>query len=237
MSLNNIELGDWIVSELYRDTLLATEARPGAGPSVKPIPPSATAPAQSTRPPAGNTPAPGASIASIPAQGANANFPLATSAPAGDTQTSASGKSSPASPPPGTTVPGYKFLGNNRRNITILVQSPGSAFLPDDQLAFLTKMLEACRMNMGDVAIVNLATAPVNIALLKQQLRPAILLLFGMEPVAIKLPMNFPVFKIQAYDACTYLSAPSLEDLVRPGDENKLLKSKLWMCLKTIFEI
>ena len=167
MSLNNIELGDLIVSELYRDSLLATEARPGT-------------------------------------------------------------------PPP---APGYKFLGNNRRKITILVLSPGVAFLPDDQLAFLTKMLEACRMNIGDVAIVNQATAPVTITTLKQQLQPATLLLFGMEPVDIRLPMNFPAFKIQAYDECTYLCAPSLAELVRPGDESKLLKSKLWMCLKTIFEI
>jgi len=49
--------------------------------------------------------------------------------------------------------------------------------------------------------------------------------------------MEFPVFKIQAYDQCTYLTAPSLEELVRPGDEGKLLKSKLWVCLKTLFEI
>jgi hypothetical protein len=49
--------------------------------------------------------------------------------------------------------------------------------------------------------------------------------------------MDFPVFKIQAYDQCTYLPAPSLEELVRPGDEGKLLKSKLWVCLKTLFAI
>jgi hypothetical protein len=209
MSLNNIELGDLIVSELYRDSLLATEAKPGTGPSAKAI--SSSAPPKST-PDAPRVPGPGPSGSTTPA-----GSPLVSNTPA--------------------SAPGYKFLGNNRRKITILVQSPGSAFLPDDQLAFLTKMLEACKMNMGDVAIVNQATAPVNITVLKQQLHPAILLLFGMEPVDIKLPMNFPVFKIQEYDACTYLSAPSLEELVRPGDENKLLKSKLWMCLKTIFEI
>jgi hypothetical protein len=58
-----------------------------------------------------------------------------------------------------------------------------------------------------------------------------------MEPVDIRLPMNFPAFKIQDYDGCTYLCSSSLEELVRPGDESKLLKSKLWVCLKTIFGI
>jgi len=143
----------------------------------------------------------------------------------------------PAPVPPPAATGTYKFLGSNQQKIGILVQSPGAAFLPDEQLSVLTKMLEACRMNIGDVAIVNQATAPVTITAIKQQLQPATLLLFGMEPVDIRLPMNFPAFKIQAYDECTYLCAPSLEELVKPGDESKLIKSKLWMCLKTLFEI
>lgn len=131
----------------------------------------------------------------------------------------------------------YKFLGKNNRKITILVQSPSVPFLPDNQLSFLTKILEACRMNIGDVAIVNTATAPVNIAALRAQLTPTVVLLFGIEPTAIKLPINFPVFKIQPYDNCSYLSAPPLTQLVQQSEESKLLKSKLWVCLKSLFNV
>ena len=138
---------------------------------------------------------------------------------------------SPTEPTP------YKFLGNNRRNVAIIVHSPGTPFLPDDQLSFLTKILEACRMNIGDIAIVNAATASVAIAGLRQQLDPTAVLLFGLEPVAIKLPINFPVFRLQPYDACTYLSAPALSLLVQNSEESKLLKSKLWVCLKTLFNV
>jgi hypothetical protein len=140
-------------------------------------------------------------------------------------------------PPPPAATPPLRYLGNNRRNITLLVNSPNTAFLPDDQLAFLTKILEACRMTIADVAIVNQATTPVTIAALQQQLTPAIILLFGMEPIAIRLPINFPVFKIQTYDQCTYLSAPALDQLVLPSEEGKLLKSKLWVTLKTLFGV
>lgn len=256
MSLNNIELGDLIVTELYRDNLLATDnppvikrapaAKPPAASAPLATPPATpvtTAPSAAADPDAGapvNTAAPvntGASVSTAAPE-------TKSFAPAGpETNTpSASASAHPASSistastaPPAST--GYKFLGNNRRKITVLVKSPGVAFLPDDQLSFLTRMLEACKMNVGDVAIVNEANAPVNITALKQQLQPAVILLFGMEPTEIRLPMNFPLFKLQAYDACTYLCAPSLEDLVKPGDESKLLKSKLWMCLKTLFEI
>jgi hypothetical protein len=140
----------------------------------------------------------------------------------------------PLPPPPSAT---YRCLGDNRKKITILVNAPGNSFLPDEQLAFITKMLEACRMNMGDVAIVNQATMPVDIMFLKKQLSPAIVVLFGLEPVDIMLPINFPQFKIQAYDGSTYLSVPSLDQLGRPTDDGKLLKSKLWVCLQALFQI
>ena len=180
MSLNNIQLKDMVVAELYKDNLLASER----------------------------------------------TAPIAVPSP------------SPAPPPPSPALPsGYKFLGNNHRKITVIVHSPGIAFLLDDQLNVLTRMLEACRMNIGDVAIVNHAASPVIIGQLKQQLQPSYVLLFGPTPQQIGLPMDFPIFKIQAYDQCTYLTAPSLEELVRPGDEGKLLKSKLWVCLKNLFGI
>jgi hypothetical protein len=144
----------------------------------------------------------------------------------------------PTAKTPEPSDPGpYKFLGNNRKHIAIIVHSPGTPFLPDNQLSFLTKILEACRMNIGDIAIVNAATTPVLIADLKQQLNPTAILLFGLEPVAIKLPINFPVFRLQPYDSCTYLSAPALSQLVQNSEESKLLKSKLWICLKTLFNV
>ncbi|MDP4258106.1 MAG: hypothetical protein Q8937_07710 [Bacteroidota bacterium] len=131
----------------------------------------------------------------------------------------------------------YRRLGDNKRNITILVDSPESPFLPDEQLTFLTKMLEACKLTIGDVAIVNLAGAPVKVSALKAQLSPTIILLFGPGPADIELPLHFPMFKMQAYDRCTYLSAPSLGEIGRPTEEGKLLKSKLWVCLKALFQL
>lgn len=130
-----------------------------------------------------------------------------------------------------------KSLGNNRRRITLLVHSPGSPFLSDNQLTFLSRILEACRMTIGDVAIVNQAAAPVTVTDLKQQLQPTTMLLFGVEPAAIRLPVNFPYFRAQRYDDCVFLSVPALDRLVPDTEESKLLKSKLWVCLKTIFDV
>ncbi len=241
MSLNNIQLEDKIVAELYRGHLLASSqgaaTRPAASPpAANSAPPSApAAPASTTASvsSAGSAPPPAAK----PAESLSAAASTST-APVSSSPASTPATVRPAIPKVEAQAPtGYKVLGSNRRKITIVVNAPGTAFLPDDQLNVLTRMLEACKMNMADVAIVNHATTPVVIAPLKQQLQPAFVILFGPTPPDIGLPMNFPVFKIQSYDQCTYLIAPSLEELVRPGDEGKLLKSKLWVCLKTMFEI
>jgi len=98
-------------------------------------------------------------------------------------------------------------------------------------------MLEACKLNLGDVAIINHQTIPVSFAELNRQLNPKNILLFGLEPITIKLPFTIPEFKIQEFGACHYLYVPSLDELNQDNDAGKLQKSKLWLCLKQMFNI
>jgi hypothetical protein len=131
----------------------------------------------------------------------------------------------------------YKFLGNNRQRVVVIVRFAGEAFLPENHLQMLTKMLGACKLNLGDVAIVNDATLPVNMNTLKEQLSPQRVLLFGIAPDETGLPLNFPYFKDQEYAGTTYLYTPSLEELNQETEEGKLLKRRLWECLKKIFGV
>ncbi|WP_205513134.1 hypothetical protein [Longitalea arenae] len=142
-------------------------------------------------------------------------------------------KTAPAPKP--ADLPPYKSLGNNKKQISVVVNYPNEVFVPESDLQFLTKMLDACKLNMADVAIVNHATAPVVIDRLKTQLQPAFLLLFGVEPDEIQLPINFPSFKEQPYAGTTYLFTPALSQLNQEGDAAKGLKKKLWECLKRMF--
>jgi hypothetical protein len=129
----------------------------------------------------------------------------------------------------------YKILGNNKKQITVVVNCPQDVFVAEGDLAFLTKMLDACKLNMADVAIVNHATAAVNIEKVKTQLQPKYVLLFGVEPDVIHLPINFPSFKEQPYAGTTYLFTPALSQLNQDTDVAKGLKKKLWECLKRMF--
>jgi len=132
---------------------------------------------------------------------------------------------------------GYTFLGNNNKSIALLVNFSETPIIPDLHLQFLSRMLEACKLNLGDVAILNQATQAIDIKQLKEQLHPVNLVLFGIKSVDIGLPLNFPLFKLQVYDGITYLYVPGLELLNLDTEDSKLLKSKLWVCLRQLFGI
>lgn len=136
-----------------------------------------------------------------------------------------------------STTKVYKTLGSNARRFCIAVDNPGVAFLQEEELLFITRMLTACNLNLGDVAIINHGTEKINVIALKQQLQPFQILLFGIEPMAIMLPFNFTSFEPYEYENCTFLYAPPLADLNDETPEGKKLKRKLWDCLKTMFQI
>ena len=144
-----------------------------------------------------------------------------------------------AAPPPEVSEPKQvlRYLGNNAKKVILIVESREASFLEDRHLSFLTRILEACKMNLGDVAIVNLVTCPVTMEVISRELAPRTVLLFGLEPTAIKLPFLIPPFKIQEFDNRRFLCAPGLNELNQDTEEGKMLKTKLWACLRILFDV
>jgi hypothetical protein len=130
-----------------------------------------------------------------------------------------------------------KFLGNNSRNVVLLVNYPGEAFLPDEQLQFLTKILGACKLNLGDVAIINQAHLSSDFETIQKELSPQKLLLFGIDPSAIRLPIQFPDFKPQSFSGCVFLKSPATELLNQENEEARNRKMQLWNSLKQLFQL
>lgn len=56
-------------------------------------------------------------------------------------------------------------------------------------------------------------------------------ILFGIDPAHIGLPIHFPLFQIQSFHGVQYLHAPSLDAL----EIDKQMKLQLWQKLKQIF--
>jgi hypothetical protein len=126
------------------------------------------------------------------------------------------------------------FLGENKKNILILVNYKHEKYVPEEDLAFFITMLSACRLSLADVAIMNLNKTPdPSYKDINSRLNSRIILLFGIAPSSLELPVDFPHFQVQSFNNCIFLYTPS------PGDikEDKILKSKLWVCLRKIFNL
>ncbi|HEX6913963.1 MAG TPA: hypothetical protein VF145_01895 [Chitinophagaceae bacterium] len=129
------------------------------------------------------------------------------------------------------------FLGDNRKHITIIVRDEQAIHLQDEPLQILSAILSACRFNLGDVAILNIHTHPVNDRKIREQLAPAVVLLFGVDTGEIELPFSIPEYRVQQFDNCNYLQAVSLDRMKGTGADAKLQKSKLWICLQNLFTV
>lgn len=129
------------------------------------------------------------------------------------------------------------FLGNNDKHITIFVSEPDVVFLQENSLQFLTKILGACKLNMGDVAVVNIEQFPTSFDLIKNDLLPNTCILFDVKAQSIALPFTIPNYQIQQYGGCTFLMAPAIDSFGGESTEAKLAKTKLWVSLKTIFNL
>jgi hypothetical protein len=127
-----------------------------------------------------------------------------------------------------------QFLGENKQGVIIMVDYEEFVHIPDNHLAFLSSILTACKLNLSDVAIINIARQKgLNYQLLQKDYRSRVVLLAGQEPGLLDLPVSFPNFQVQQYDQVTYLTTPPLAEM----EADKALKGKLWACLKGIFNV
>jgi hypothetical protein len=128
----------------------------------------------------------------------------------------------------------FAILGHNRKKIIILVANDETLYLPDEQLNFLLGILSACSLTMEDVAIINTRkNKNITYKAIEHELKGEKVILFGVTPAQINLPIEFPQYQVQAFNSQTYLTAAMLPEI----QENKAEKAKLWNCLKQIFSI
>jgi len=131
-------------------------------------------------------------------------------------------------------IVGWKYLGDYKKNILLVVRYASSTYLPDERLNFLTSILGACKLSLGDIAILNIANTPAGIyKTISEQFKSRVTVLFGITPTEFAMPVDFPEFQVQALNNCIFLHTPVLEEL----ETDKILKSKLWVCLRRIFGV
>lgn len=131
----------------------------------------------------------------------------------------------------------YHSSGGNRRSISFLTGYGESGFMAENQFIFLGKILAACKCSMEDISLVNTAEQPVRLDLLKTQLHPKIIFLWGIPPATVGLDPALPHFSIFSVDGMSVIPVPSPDLMSGDSAEGTALKQRLWVCLKKIFNL
>lgn len=132
------------------------------------------------------------------------------------------------------TLSQIRSLGRHQKSILIVVNAEDRTFLQDDELNYLTRILNACKLTLEDVALVNIASlATVTYKELQQQYPSDKVICFGVTPEMLELPLDFPYYQLQRSGNSTYLHAPSLGSLEPQEQERR----KLWASLQKLFTI
>lgn len=146
------------------------------------------------------------------------------------------------SPPPGmpaatNATPAntpVTFLGKNGKNILIVVNKPDVPYLSDSELDFLTKILTACQLGLGDVAIVNWSRlANPDASALATELGAKDVILFDTPPSLFGLPPATPMYTVMNLASRRFAAAPALTEI----EKSREAKQQLWMALKQLFSV
>lgn len=125
-------------------------------------------------------------------------------------------------------------LGKGEKNILIVVSQPQVPFLPDAELAFLTKVLTACNLGLMDVAIVNWQKLPHHDAeAVMEQVGAKAVILLDVEKELFRLPSGLPLYTVHTAEDRLFVTAPALHEI----EKTKEAKGQLWLALKQLFGI
>jgi hypothetical protein len=129
------------------------------------------------------------------------------------------------------------FLGDNRKNILILLKDTSAIHINDEWLGTLSKLLNACNLNLADVAIINQIKQARTFTELKEELRPQFVFMFNVLTADIQLSFTIPHYQVQNYGGCTFMTAPIITLSAENSLEIKTEKRKLWEKLRMIFNV
>jgi len=130
------------------------------------------------------------------------------------------------------TIVHIPALGQNAKNILLIVDETEATFTSDDDLKLLVGILTACKLSLADVALVNFnKNESVTYDQLMNYFNPGFVILFGVLPKDLSFPLHFPNYQLQQYNNQTFLCAPSLKMLGVVTEEKK----QLWNSLQKHF--
>ena len=134
---------------------------------------------------------------------------------------------------PAAPLQKIKYLGENQKNIALLIQNENEVFLNEELFNLLTNILNACKLGMQDVALINLHAYPgATFDALQQAVPMKQVVFFGIDPETIGLQGIAP-YQVNQAGSSSVLYSSELSVIA----QDKVMKGRLWNGLKQLLGI
>ncbi|NIG56969.1 hypothetical protein [Chitinophaga sp. Cy-1792] len=134
---------------------------------------------------------------------------------------------------PQKPLPNVKYLGENQKNVVLFIQNENEPYLNDDLFNLLTNILNACKLGMQDVALVNIQSYPdLSFREWQQALNIKQAVVFGIAPAQLKID-DLPSYQLFTIGGSTVLFSDHLSVI----GSDKTMKARLWAGLKQLLTI
>jgi len=130
-----------------------------------------------------------------------------------------------------------QFLGAHQKKILIIVQDNNALHLNEGDFDLLTAILNACKLTMADIALMNLANTNYSLHQILTQVPSDMVLVFDIHPTQLKIKLPNQLYTPILLGTTQLLFSNNLSSMRGIDPTSKIEKTKLWTALKLLFKL
>jgi hypothetical protein len=119
----------------------------------------------------------------------------------------------------------------------VIVNDPNAVHLNESDLGLLSSILNACKLTLADIALINTAAQPLSMHEMLITLPSQLVLAFDLSATQLKIKLPTTLYKPIVLGDTHILFSSSLQSMQGADQAAKLEKSKLWNALKLLFKL
>lgn len=130
-----------------------------------------------------------------------------------------------------------KYLGDHLKKIIVLVKDETAVHLNETDLGLLSSILNACKLTLADIALLNVAQQSFGMHEILETLPSSLIISFQVSSKDLKIKLPTTLYQPFTLGETRILFSDSLTSMQGANQAAKNEKAKLWNALKMLFQL
>lgn len=135
------------------------------------------------------------------------------------------------------TTRNLKFIGEHLKKVAVIIKDDLAVHLNETDFQLLTSILNACKLTIADIALINVAQQKISLHEILEQLPSKLVIIFEVTSTELKIKLPTTLYKPIQLGETYLLFSNSLSIMQGKDDFAKVEKLKLWTVLKQLFQL